>query len=428
MLRNTTGYRQLAKNRDFTILWVGETVSTLGSRMSMFVFPLVAYALSGSTLTAALIEAVQLLGLSATLLPAGVWADTVNRRALMLSASATGVLAYASLTVAGILGHLTLAHLGVVALITGAATGVFGPAQMSAIRSVVPTEDLPTALSQNQAREHVAGLVGGPLGGALYAVTRWLPFAVDTLSYAVSLVTLSRIRTDLSAPRRSGARPRMRTQLAEGLRFIWARPFFRVLLSWASLTNLVSNAVFFVVLMRLIQLGYPPVQIGLIETAAGLGGIIGALAAPYLIDRLPTGRLTLTVAWMCVLPLVPLLWWVTPWSAVAAVFALLLINPAGNAGIGAYRVAVTPAALQGRVSATSQFLAMSVMPLSPLLGGWLLARFGGTTAIAILIVASTILALYLSASRTIRSVPRPRDWPTPDSEPAAPAMAAAASR
>jgi predicted MFS family arabinose efflux permease len=235
---------------------------------------------------------------------------------------------------------------------------------------------------------------------------------VDTVSYAVSCVTLTRIRTDLSATPRTGSRPSMRTQLAEGMRFIWGRPFFRVLLSWASLTNLVSNAVFFVVLMRLIQLGYPPVQIGLIETAAGLGGIIGALAAPYLIDRVPTGRLTLTVAWMCVLPLVPLLWWVTPLSAVVAVFALLLINPAGNAGIGSYRVAVTPDELQGRVSATSQFLAMSVMPLSPLLGGWLLERLGGTSAVAVLIAASAVLALYLSASRSVRSVPRPRDWPS----------------
>lgn len=414
MVRIMTGYRQLARNRDFTILWVGETISTLGSRMSLFVFPLMAYALSGSTLTAALIEAVQLVGLCAMLLPAGVWADRFHRRTLMLVSSATGVLAYGSLTVAGVLGHLTVPHLGIVALLTGAATGIFQPAQMSAIRAVVPTADLPTALSQNQAREHVAGLLGGPLGGALYAVARWLPFAVDAVSYLVSCFTLTRVRADLSASPRSGSRPAMHTQLAEGLRFIWGRPFFRVLLSWASLTNLVSNAVFFVVLMRLIQLGYPPVQIGLIETAAGLGGIIGALAAPYLIDRVPTGRLTLTVAWMCVLPLVPLLWWLTPLSAVVAVFALLLINPAGNAGIGAYRVAVTPDDLQGRVSATSQFLAMSVMPLSPLLGGWLLEHLGGAPAVAILIAASAVLALFISSSRSVRAVPRPRDWVADD--------------
>ena len=39
-----TGYRQLARNHDFTALWVGQTVSELGSRVSMFVFPLIAYA------------------------------------------------------------------------------------------------------------------------------------------------------------------------------------------------------------------------------------------------------------------------------------------------------------------------------------------------------------------------------------------------
>jgi MFS family permease len=406
------GYRQLSRNHDFTVLWVGETVSELGSRMSLFVYPLLAYSLSGSTLTAAAMEAIFLFGLSATLLPAGVWADRLDRRRLMLGASATGLVAYGSLALAGALDVLTIPHLAVVGLVTGVAAGLFSPAQMSAIRTVVPTEDLPTALSQNQAREHVAGLLGGPLGGLLYGVTRWLPFAVDAVTFAVSCFTLTRIRADLSAPQRSGAHPSMRSQLGEGLRFIWSQPFFRVLLSWASLTNLVGNAVFFVVVLSLVQQGYPAVQIGLIETGAGLGGILGALAAPYLIDRLPTGRLTLMVAWMCAVPLVPLLWWVTPWSAVAAVFALLLMNPAGNAGIGAYRVAVTPDDLQGRVSATSRFLAMSVMPLSPLLGGALLHAYGATTTVGILLVATTLLALFITASRSVRSVPRPRDWPT----------------
>ena len=136
----------------------------------------------------------------------------------------------------------------------------------------------------------------------------------------------------------------------------------------------------------------------------------GALAAPYLIDRVPTGRLTLTVAWMCVLPLVPLLWWVTPLSAVVAVFALLLINPAGNAGISSYRVAVTPGELQGRVSATSRFLAMSVMPLSPVLGGLLLTTYGAGSAVIALIAGTTAAALLITSSRSVRRVPRPRDW------------------
>lgn len=404
-----TSYRTLARNHDFTVLWIGETISTLGSRMSLLAFPLVAYAISGSTLTAAWTEAAHLVGLSATLLPAGVVVDRFDRRRLMVLASGSGVLLYGSLAVAGILGSLTIPHLVLVALLTGAGAGVFGPAQTSAIRSVVPREDLPTALSQNQAREHVAGLLGAPVGGALYALARWLPFAVDAFSFAVSCFTLSRIRTDL-APARRGTRSRLRSDLAEGLRFVAQRPFFRVMLSWAALANLVTNAIFFVALLRMIQDGHGPARIGLTETAAGLGGILGAVVAPFLIDRIATGRLTVLVAWALVPPTIPLIWWSTPLAVGVSLFVLMLLNPAGNAGIGAYRIAVTPADLQGRVSATSQFLAMSVMPLSPVLGGLLLETYGGAVAIAALTAASAGLAVLLTVSRTVRTVPHPRHW------------------
>lgn len=402
------GYRQLARNRDFTVLWIGDTVSELGSALSMFVFPLIAYALSGSALTAAVVEAAYLGGLCATLLPAGVLADRVDRKRIMLASSATGCAAYASLAVAGATGHLTLPHLVGVALLAGVAAGAFSPAQTSAIRSVVSTEDLPTALSQNQARQHVASLLGGPLGGALYAVTRWLPFAVDAITFAIACATVSRVRTDLGAPQRR--REPLREQLAEGFRFMWARPFFRTLMAWASLANLVTNAIFFVVVLRMVQEGVPAAQIGLVSTAAGVGGILGAMLAPTLIHRLPTGRLTVLIGWMCCLPLVPLTVSSSVWTACASTFFLLLLNPVGNAGISSYRMAVTPDHLQGRVGSTSQFVSMSVMPLSPLLGGYLLEHHGGTAAVTVLVAATALLAVLLTSSRSIRSVPRPSEW------------------
>lgn len=410
------GYRQLSKNRDFTVLWIGDTVSELGSALSMFAFPLIAYALSGSALTAALVEAAYLGGLCATLLPAGVLADRMDRKRIMLVSSATGCAAYTSLAVAGATGSLTLPHLVGVALVAGVAAGAFNPAQLSAIRSVVPTDDLPTALSQNQARQHVASLLGGPLGGALYAVTRWLPFAVDALTFAVACATVSRVRTDLSAPRRR--REPLLQQLGEGFGFIWRRPFFRTLTVWSALTNLVTNAIFFVVLLRMITEGVPAAQIGLVSMAAGLGGVLGAALAPSLIHRMPTGRLTVLIGWMCCLPLVPLTVSSSVWTACASTFFLLLLNPVGNAGISSYRMAVTPAHLQGRIGSTSQFASMSVMPLAPLLGGYLLEHQGGTTAITALVVASALLAVLLTSSRSIRSVPRPSEWAThEESEP-----------
>jgi MFS family permease len=199
-----TSYRELSRNRDFTILWTGETISELGSAMSLFVFPLIGYHLTGSTLVAALLEAAGLFGICAMLLPAGILADRYDRRALMLMASTSGVVLYGSLAVAGWLGALTVPHLAVVALLTGVAQGVFQPAQIAAIRGVVREDDLATAYSQAQARQHIASLLGGPLGGLLYAVRAWAPFLFDALSYAVSCFTLSRLRTDLRPKPRAG--------------------------------------------------------------------------------------------------------------------------------------------------------------------------------------------------------------------------------
>jgi MFS family permease len=403
-------FSRLARNHDFTVLWVGGTISDLGSWMSMFVFPLLAYALTGSTVMAALAETFHLLGMAAALLPAGMLADRVDRRRLMRISSGSGVLLYASLVVAVLTDVLTTPHLFAVALLTGVGEALFGPAEISAIRSIVDIEELPTAMSQQQARRHIAALVGAPLGGALYAVSRSLPFVVDAVTYAVTWFMLGRVRADLSAPTSGGPRRRPRQEIAEGLAFIWRHPFLRVQTLWASLTNLVVNALFFAAVLRLIQGGFPPLQIGLVEAAAGVLGLLGALAAPALIERFATGWLTVAVSWSFVPLVVPMALFNNPAVVALALGVGLFLNPAGNAGIGAYRLAITPVELQGRTMSTMQFVAMVAMPLAPVLAGALLGWLGGARAIAVLGVLTACVALIPTLSTTIRSVPRPAVW------------------
>ncbi|GGO79422.1 MFS transporter [Nocardioides deserti] len=415
-------YRSLARNHDFRALWIGQTVSEVGSRMSMFVFPLLTYLLTGSALLAAAAEAVHLLGLAGALLPAGVLADRVDRRRIMRVASAAGVLLYASLAVAGLLDALTVPHLLVVALLTGVGAGMFMPAEISALPAVVTSEELPTALSQNQARMHVAALVSAPLGGLLLGVARWLPFAVDAVSFAVSWLLLGRLRTDLSPTPHAGPPRRPLKELADGVRFVWSRPFFRVLLVWGALTNLAVNALFFVAVLRLVESGTDAVHIGLVEAAAGLAGIIGAVVAPWLVERFATGHLTVAIAWSFLPLVVPMALWNEPLVVAAALGAGMLLNPAGNAGIASYRIAATPPDLIGRVQATSQFVSMSAMPLAPLLAGLLLESYGGAAAILALGAFTACVACVPTFSRSVRSVPRPAAW----ERYAAPAVAAAA--
>jgi MFS family permease len=401
--------RALLRNHDFTVLWVGQTISELGSRMSMFVFPLLAYAITGSALWAAAAEAAHLVGLVATLLPAGVYADRTDRRRLMRAASGSGVVLYLSLVAAAVTVGISIGHLLLVAALTGAGAGLFAPAETSAVRTVVPDEQLAAALSQNQARQHVASLVGGPFGGALFGLVRWLPFVVDAVTYAASWILLGRIRTDLS-PVTDGPRPKLRASLAEGLRFIVRRPLFRVLMVFSALVNLLINALLFVAILRLIESGFAPVQIGLVETASGLFGVLGAVAAPWLIDRMRTGTLTITTAWSWVPLAVPLVFWNNPVVVAASLSAGLFLNPAGNAGMSAYRMALTPPGMQGRVQSTMQFVSMSVMPAAPILAGVLLTTLRGPAAVAVLGVLIAAAALIPTLSRSVRSVPRPVVW------------------
>jgi MFS family permease len=417
-------YRTLAANHDFTVLWIGQTISELGSRVSLFVFPLVTYGMTGSALLAAAAEALHLLGLAGTLLPAGVLADRVDRRRIMRVASGTGVLLYGSLAGAGIIGALTVPHLFGVAFLTGVGAGLFAPAEIAAVRTVVAPEDLPTALSQNQARLHVASLLSAPLGGVLYSVTRWLPFAADAVSFAASWLLLGRLRSDLSAPVHDRPRRHPAHELAEGVRFIASRPFFRVLTVWGALTNLAVNALFFVAMLRLIAGGFDAFHIGLVEATAGLAGIVGAVLAPWLIDRVATGRLTVVIAWSFLPLVVPMALWNQPLVVAAALGLGMLLNPAGNAGIGSYRIAVTPPELIGRVQSTSQFVSMSAMPLAPVLAGLLLSTIGGGPAIAVLGVLAGGVALIPTLSRSVRSVPRPVEWDRHVPEPATVAAAA----
>ncbi len=416
-----SSHRSLARNRDFTALWIGATVSELGTRVTTFALPLVAYALSGSALWAAAAEAAYLVGMVAMLLPAGVLADRRHRRRLMRLSFGAGALLHASLVGAGLAGRLTLAHLLAVAVASGLVAGLFVPAESSALRTVVDRDELPTALSQQQARQHVASLLGGPLGGALYGVARWAPFAADAVSHVLGWVLLGRIRTDLSPEGRPGDSGRPLRDLGEGLRFLWAHRFLRIVLCWSPAANLAVNALFFVALLRLVEAGFPAWQIGLAETATGAFGVLGALAAPLLIDRVATGALVVVVAWSFVPLAVPLALWNHPWSLALAASVGMFLNPAGNAALGSYRLAITPPELVGRMQATMQTVSMATIPVAPALAGALLTLVGGRDAVLALAALTGVVALVPTLSRSVRAVPRPAEWTpltTPDRSPA----------
>jgi MFS family permease len=406
----------LWRSHDFMLLWSGETVSTIGSSMSFFVFPLVGYTITGSTTLAALTSSAYALGGLVMRLPAGVLVDRWSRRRVLVGSNLLGGLLYLSLGVAGVLHALTMAHLVVVALCSGLVSCFFTPAETAALREVVPADQMPAALSQNQARRHVASLVGPPLGGALLALRGWAPFAVDGLTYLVSAAGLTRLRAPLAAPAGGPEEGGLRGVLRgtrEGLRFIVGQGFLRAILAWACIVNFAVNMLFLVVNLKLLRAGVHPATIGIIDTMGAVSGLAGSLVAPALVRRLPTGRLTILAGLVLTLAVLPIAFTDTP-LVVGALFALaLFLNPASNASIGAYRVAITPDHLQGRSMAAMQFSVTLFTPFTGVLGGAALAALGGRDAILAAAALIMLSVVPLLASSEVRTLATPDRWVLP---------------
>lgn len=407
--------RSLWRNRDFMILWTGETVSTLGSSMSYFVFPLIGYSLTGSATEAALAGTALTLGSVLARLPAGVLVDRWNRRAVMSGANALGAFLYAGLGIAVFLDRLTLVHLVAVALLTGVVASFFHPAEHAALRTVVPARQLPTAFSQNQARQHVAQLVGPPLGGTLYAATRWAPFLFDAVSFAISSLAVLKIRTPLPAPARvsddaSTGLGAMRRDIAEGVRFLLSRGFLRALLASASILNFATSALFLVLTLKLLEAGVHPGAIGAVEAIGAVAGLLGAVVAPALIRRLPTGRLAIGMSLVLVVAITPMAF-TDNVVVIGLLLGLALFGlPAANAGIMAYMAAITPDRLQGRANAALGFCSSSLTPLGPIVGGGLLALWGGRPAMLAMAALTALAVIPMLASQETRQLSTPDRW------------------
>lgn len=412
----TGGTTPLRRNHDFMLLWTGETVSQLGSSMSFFVFPLLGYSLTGSTTQAALAGGAFTLGQVVTRLPAGVLVDRWNRRTVMVAVSASGGLLYASLGLAHLLGGLTLAHLVLVALLTGATAAFFDPAETAALRAVVPAAQLPDAFSQNQARQHLAALVGPPLGGALFSLRAWAPFAFDSVTYLVSALTLTRLRTPLPPPPRADAESSPWQDTLEGLRFLMGKGFLRAILAFAALANFAGSALFLVLTLKLLQAGVAPAAIGLIDTIGAVAGIVGAVLAPWVIRRVPSGPLALTCSALIAVAVVPMAF-TNDVLVIGCLLALALLgNPSANACIRSYLVATTPDRLMGRASAALGFSATLLTPLAPVTGGALMAVWGGRNAMLAAAGLTVVSVLPLLLSKDVRTLPTPDRWPNVGTE------------
>ena len=209
----------LRRNRDFLLLWSGQVVSTVGSEVSQLAYPLLVLALTHSARDAGIVGFARALPFLLLYLPAGAFVDRWDRKRVMLAADAGRALALGSVAVWLAFGRPPLTWLALTSFVEGSLFVFFQLSESAALPQVVPREQLSQAIAQNQARQQGAGLVGSPLGGALFGISRLVPFAADAVSYAVSFVSLLFVRPAFQGERSPEDR-NLRSDVLVGLRWL----------------------------------------------------------------------------------------------------------------------------------------------------------------------------------------------------------------
>jgi MFS family permease len=409
------------RSRDFRLLLLGQTSSQFGSQVSGVAIPLLAVlTLHATPLQLGIVNAAGTVAFLVIGLPVGAWTDRLPRRRTLVCSDLARAVLLGTIPAAAALGVLSMSQLILVALLVGAARVFFDIGYQSYLPSLLGSEQV---LSGNSAMETIraGGQVVGPgIGGWLVTVVGAADvISVQAATFTVSALTLLGIRAGEAPRRRRADRPRLRSEVADGLRFVASVPVLRAIAVTSAAGNLafaIGSAVSVIFLTRTVQLS--AAGIGLVMATGALAALLGAATTPRLARRLGSAR----VIWLPLAvtgPITVLGALARPGWSVALVFVGTIAGELGQIVYAISNVSLRqrlcPPELLGRVNATMRVAIMGLFPLGALLGGAFGDAFGTRPT---LLLSFTLLALspwpvyrVLRAARHVDDIPAPPTAP-----------------
>jgi MFS family permease len=403
----------LWRQRNFTLLWTGQTISMTGSAVTTVGLPLAAITMLGaSALQVGLLTAATYGAFILVALPAGVVVDRFRKRRIMIWCDSARLVIIGSVPVAGALHRLTLGQLYAVALATGVCAVFFDVSQQSYVPSVLDPEDLTEGFGKLGASASFAQVSGRGLASGLVAVSGAArAVTADALSYAASVTCLLMVKGDEPRPEgKPAGNRRLRSDITQGLAFITRHPVLRKTIACAAAGNLFIAMQISLNLLFLVQvLHMRPAFAGLATALGSLGGIVGGMLAAPMARHIGSAR----IIWFSLLVLdAPSL--VLPLAAPGWRLALFVFGygvsmfacSVFGASQLAYRQSVCPQDLRGRMNAASRWITWGVLPIGGLLGGFAGSAIGIRPSIWIAYTGSWAAGflVYFSPLRRVRDV------------------------
>lgn len=406
----------LWRHRDFMKLWIGETVSVFGSQVTGLAIPLTAaLVLKATALEMGILGAVEMLPFLVLSLFAGVWADRMRRRPILISADLGRAVLLGSVPIFSLLGWLSISYLYVIALLTGIMTVFFDIAYQAYLPSLVDREQLVEGNGKLEVSRSVAQIAGPGLAGWLIQlVTAPIAIIVDAVSFLVSAIFVSFIRkAEPLKTTQPGERRSIRAEIGEGLGVVLGNKVLRSIAGCTSTSNFfgaILQAVFVLYLTRQLNLGAG--VLGIIFAVSSIGALIGATLANQAAKRFGVGRTIVFSALISgvgslFIPLATGPQWLVIAMLIIGQLILTFSGPIYNITQVSLRQAITPHRLQGRMNASMRFIVWGTMPIGSLVGGALGEILGLHTTLYISAVGMMLAFLWVlfSSVRKLQEQP-----------------------
>jgi MFS family permease len=389
-------------NSDFWKYWTGQTISNLGSSITLFALPLLVYKLTGSALNLGLSMAMNMLPYLLFGLLLGAWTDRVDRKRMMIFTDIGRAAIIATIPLMALMGSLSIWWIYAVGFLHSTLTICFEAGQFAAIPSLVDQDDLVTANGRIQASYSAASIAGPVLAGVLVA---FMPFSnimlLDSASFVVSAFSLAIITTSFNERQdEQKERTNILHDVREGLRYVLSHPVLRNISLMMALVNFISASYGAqLVLFAKERLQANDTQVGLLYSAESVGVVIFALLAGSLRKRWTFSKVALTALMLMGLLITgtSLTRWY--WLALVLVGCSQGLGILFNINTSSLRQAIVPNHLLGRVVSIASVLAWSAIPLGSLLGG-LVIEWTGNVALVYGAIGVLVFLVPLSFSFT----------------------------
>jgi MFS family permease len=275
--------------RSFRWLLASSWVTNLGDGITLAAGPLLVASQTRSPLAVASAAFLQRLPWLMFGLYAGVVADRVSRRAIVISTGLVRPVILLLLTASILTRHVDTAVVLAALFLFGVNEAFGDTASATLLPMLVGKRDLGLANARALTGVIVWNqLAGPPIGAALFAAGRALPFVSETVCVVAGVLLITRVRLPARIGHARAAR--VREDIREGWRWLWAHPAVRTLAITIFTFNVTFGAAWSVLVLYARQrLGMGALGFGLITTAMAVGGLLGAASYGWLARRVPLG-------------------------------------------------------------------------------------------------------------------------------------------